>query len=560
MFKTYSFKTKLLLLCSFMAGISIVIAALSYRGLHNVETSNQRIVDIAAPNMNRVNSMMIHFNKIRVELRTLGLPGLTKADAEKAIKIALTEIEAFDVDMKAFEAIPFVPGEKELFDQLQKEWMSFKEIGGRVIQHYKSGTPADLEKMHAIFFKDCPEAAERFRLAIEALITFHQKNLDNWSSESIAIAERTNMMILSVSFVMIALSLSLGFYFANTTAKTMNEIVESLKGSAEDVSSAATQIAASSEQLSQATTEQAASLQETSSSIEEINSMINSNTENAKQSEHSATLSLQSAEKGKETVEKMIRAIERINESNSQIMVQIDQSNKEMEDIVKVINEIGTKTKVINDIVFQTKLLSFNASVEAARAGEMGKGFAVVAEEVGNLAAMSGSAAVEISQMLETSVGKVENIVKNSREKMSKLIADGKESVEAGNKVADECGEVLNEIVSSVAVVTKSVGEISVASQEQASGVQEITKAIAQLDQVTQENTSSAAESANAADSLSAQAEKLKQLVQSLVVTMEGIKSEAEIKQAQVIPFEKKTKEVRKKARPLSTDVRFKDV
>ncbi len=56
----------------------------------------------------------------------------------------------------------------------------------------------------------------------------------------------------------------------------------------------------------------------------------------------------------------------------------------------KAANEdIGDKTKVINDIVFQTKRLSFNASVEAARAGEHGKGFAVVAEEVGNLAQMS---------------------------------------------------------------------------------------------------------------------------------------------------------------------------
>lgn len=543
MFKSYSFKTKLLLLCSFMAAISIIIAALSFRGLHNVENSNQRIVDIAAPNMNRVNSMMIHFNKIRVELRTLGLPGLSKEDADKAVKTALLEIDAFDADMKAFEAIPFVPGEKELFDRLQIEWNSFKAIGGRVIQHYKSGTAADLEKMSAIFFKDCPESADKFSKAIEAMISFHTKNLDNWSAESIAIGNKTNMMILSVSFVMIALSLILGFYFANSTAKTMNEIVESLKGSAENVSSAATQIAASSEQLSQATTEQAASLQETSSSIEEINSMINSNTENAKQSEHSATYSLQSAEKGKETVEKMIRAIEKINESNTQIMVQIDQSNKEMEDIVKVINEIGTKTKVINDIVFQTKLLSFNASVEAARAGEMGKGFAVVAEEVGNLAAMSGSAAIEISKMLDTSVGKVESIVKHSREKMSQLIAEGKESVEAGNKVADECGEVLNEIVTSVAVVTKSVGEISVASQEQASGVQEITKAIAQLDQVTQENTASAAESANAAESLSDQAEKLKLLVQNLVVTMDGVKTQGEEKLAPVLEIEKKRKE-----------------
>ena len=74
-----------------------------------------------------------------------------------------------------------------------------------------------------------------------------------------------------------------------------------------------------------------------------------------------------------------------------------------------LISEIGNKTKVINDIVFQTKLLSFNASVEAARAGEHGKGFSVVAEEVGNLAHMSGNSAKEITQLLESSINRVNN-------------------------------------------------------------------------------------------------------------------------------------------------------
>lgn len=67
-------------------------------------------------------------------------------------------------------------------------------------------------------------------------------------------------------------------------------------------------------------------------------------------------------------------AIGEISESNNRILQQVEDSNQKITDIVKVINEIGTKTKVINDIVFQTKLLSFNASVEAARAGEHGKG------------------------------------------------------------------------------------------------------------------------------------------------------------------------------------------
>ena len=218
----------------------------------------------------------------------------------------------------------------------------------------------------------------------------------------------------------------------------------------------------------------------------------------------------------------MIKAIGDISTSNTEIMNQVNETNKEIENIVKIINEIGAKTKVINDIVFQTKLLSFNASVEAARAGEQGKGFAVVAEEVGNLAAMSGTAALEITNMLDGSIKAVETIVRGSKEKIGKLILNGKDKVEAGTRVAHECEEVLSEIVNSVASVSKMVIEISTASQEQAQGVYEITKAIAQLDKVTQQNTSNSAESADAAGSLSGQAKMLNSLVQKLVQTIEG--------------------------------------
>ncbi len=310
----------------------------------------------------------------------------------------------------------------------------------------------------------------------------------------------------------------------------LNNIVTSLNTSGGEVSTSATQIASASEELSQATTEQAASLQETSSSIEEISSMINANTENAKQSSVVSEQSLSTAERGKVVVDHMISAIGEINNSNSGIMNQINETNKEIENIVKIIREIGTKTKVINDIVFQTKLLSFNASVEAARAGEQGKGFAVVAEEVGNLASMSGAAALEITSMLDGSIKTVEGIVKDSKEKIEKLILNGREKVDTGTRVAHECEEVLNEIVASVASVSKMVNEISSASQEQAHGVHEITKAISQLDQVTQQNTSNSADSANAAGSLSGQASILNSLVQKLVQTIEGGSGETAVK------------------------------
>ena len=372
---------------------------------------------------------------------------------------------------------------------------------------------------------DAPQFAKNITSRIDAVFLIIKAEQDANMQELATAADASRRSFFVLSIIMAVALASITFL----ALRTMNRLVTQFRslgttlGSASDkVSSASQQIASSSEQLSSATSQQAASLQETSSSIEEISSMINANTENARQSSIVSEQSLKTAERGKEVVDHMLKAIDDINKSNTGIMNQIDETNKEIENIVRIITEIGTKTKVINDIVFQTKLLSFNASVEAARAGEQGKGFAVVAEEVGNLASMSGAAALEISNMLDHSVKTVETIVKESKEKIGKLILTGKEKVEVGNSVAHECESVLNEIVNSVASVSKMVTEISCASQEQAQGVMEITKAIGQLDQVTQQNTASAGESANAAGTLSVQAVELNSLVESLVQTING--------------------------------------
>lgn len=522
MLKNFSFKMRLLFLCFVMAMISITIATLSYKGLNDVITSNQRITDVVFPNFELINSMALTYRKVRIEIVTLGLPGLSKTDSDIAINSALASINEYEELHKKYMQSQMINGEKEIYDELYSHWKNFRDIGEKAIALYHSGKPEDHAALAKIFFTDSPQSANLYSASMEKALKFHKENLDKYDDESNAISQKAKVTIIIISIFGVVFSTIVGFIFATKVTNSINEIVKHLEGSAHQVSSAANQIASASEELSQATTEQAASLQETSSSIEEINSMVNANTENAKHSVDASSDSLHQAEKGKLVVEEMIKAISSINDSNNNIMEQINVSNSKMEDIVKVIGEIGQKTKVINDIVFQTKLLSFNASVEAARAGENGKGFAVVAEEVGNLAAMSGNAAIEISAMLDISMKKVEEIVKDSNEKMGKLVQEGKTNVDAGTRIAKDCGEVLNGIVTTVAGVSKSITQISSASQEQSQGVQEITRAIAQLDQVTQENTTNAAESAHSAESLSHEAQTLLNLVQNLVTTMEG--------------------------------------
>ena len=328
-----------------------------------------------------------------------------------------------------------------------------------------------------------------------------------------------------VAFMIIGLSLTM--YFSSHTMKQAVRIqTESLTRAYTEIRSLVSNLSETSIGLSSASTESAASLEETAASLAEMTAMVQKNSESALQTSNTANQSESNAKKGKTAMLDMVNAIKDISSSNDTIMKQIDESNQEISDIVKVIAEIGEKTKVINDIVFQTKLLSFNASVEAARAGEHGKGFAVVAEEVGNLAEMSGKAAKEISNLLDNSIHKVEDIVTNTKTKVDVLVRTAKEKVDNGTHIAHSCSNILDEIVHSVSSMTQMASEIAMACKEQAVGINEINKAVGQLDEVTQTNSSSSNNISSAATELDQTTSELSSTISSLGY-LTGLKSES---------------------------------
>lgn len=258
------------------------------------------------------------------------------------------------------------------------------------------------------------------------------------------------------------------------------------------VENSSASLSASAEQLSQSTTEQAASLQETSASIDEVSSMILNTKDNATSSIELVKKGLTSVTRGARLVSEMRDGMNKIKESNSILLEKVNQSVSETENVLGIIAEINAKTKIINDIVFQTRLLSFNASVEAARAGEHGKGFSVVAEEIGKLAQVSGEAAHEIAEMLSRSTVEVKKITEGTKENTRAALEETDQKVQAGMYISSQCEKVFREVSESIDEISSIVNAINLATEEQSSGVSEVTKAIGQLDQVAQQNAQSA--------------------------------------------------------------------
>ncbi len=231
----------------------------------------------------------------------------------------------------------------------------------------------------------------------------------------------------------------------NTLQKALEEMLQENMKDGLVLEDSSKILIANVDTLNISSNEAAASLEETAAALEEITSTVVNNTNNVVQMANYSNEVSSSAKRGQDLARRTTLA---------------------MDEITSQVNNINEAISVIDQIAFQTNILSLNAAVEAATAGEAGKGFAVVAQEVRNLASRSAEAAHEIKNIVESATLKA-----NEGKDISDLMIEGYQ-------------DLLNNIEKS----SEMIQEISNASREQQSGISQINDAITMLDQQTQQN------------------------------------------------------------------------
>jgi len=331
----------------------------------------------------------------------------------------------------------------------------------------------EMEKM----FK---EKAESRNKDLAKVMTSMRSEIFDYTNDRINQLTLKRNFTFMITLILISFSLGFTFFFSARITGTINQITDGVATGTSNVFSAASQISEASESLAHTSQVHAAGFEKTNALVEQIQEMTQATADNARRAS------------------KMI-------EGTSAIIGDSSETMNKMNDSMRQIAENSAETQkimvTINDIAFQTNILSLNAAVEAARAGEAGAGFAVVADEVRSLARKSA----------------------NASENTSRLMKESSASIDNGLNCMGRASEAFKRFEESAKEIFEHVSEIDAATEKQSNAIKKVRQAAKSMDKATQSNAANAEEFADSSSTLHHEAEQLDGFVQNLKNIVYGI-------------------------------------
>ncbi len=492
--KQMSLPRQLLLFMSTCAVMTLIVSCLFYWQQMTALRESAALTHAALNELNGANQLQEEISSIQRGLQSV----LREKDPDEIEKVVVA------IDVRQKNALQYITKAKGRAVLLQSKFTVLAASQKSVLEAFLLGNGGlAYDRLNG-------EYTQRFNEISDEIRNYYTSVQKETETLLAAAQEKRRVAMLWLSAIVGVIVLALffaGWRLKCFIAGQMQGISDLLANSSQELDESSHKVSNASRSVAEGATQQAASLQETSASMEEMLGMTRRNANSAEQAKQIAGNGRMAAEKAARDVNSMTEALHAIARSSQELRLAMDKISSSSSAITQIM-------KTIDEIAFQTNILSINAAVEAARAGESGAGFAVVADEVRALARRSADAAKETAQMIKES----SDSSHHGMDVTEKVSAD----LQNINKTAEMVNDSLLAIVEQVRQVDEIVGEISGACQKQNLGIEQVNSALSAMDQVTQSNAAGAEESAAATEELKAQAGDINCVAVRLQVLVQG--------------------------------------
>ncbi|MDR2734933.1 MAG: methyl-accepting chemotaxis protein [Spirochaetota bacterium] len=454
----------------------VVLAVIGLAGnlvaIYGVQSLKQDIDLLANDTMVRLDMVHIikeavieaHFIQERWKNPRLS-PELYEAQFGAMIAAEKAAQDAFNI----YDKYKKLPAAQETYDKLKDAVHRFDAIDAQLVKTaraYQGRPEAHIMVAELSVELNRPLVVVELDKLLSEMLEWVEKTRKTASDRTHAEATRIYTLCVIMTAFVSVVSLAFCVVFPRSITKVVRQITVLLRKDADHVSAHTKELALSSTTLAAGASAQAASAEEIAASIEEVASMVRQNADNTNEVNHLM-------EGAKAAVGATQTSMQRSLQAN--------------EEISQAAGETAKIIKTIDEIAFQTNLLSLNAAVEAARAGEAGAGFAVVADEVRGLSMRSAEASKRTFELIEQMIAKVRE----------------------GLGIFKETGANLEEVVTSSARVSQLIADVAAASGEQSKGLSQISTGITEMEKVIQQNAAGAEQSAASTQELHSQAAEI---------------------------------------------------